>query len=367
MRCFHCGNGLRNWESEDIPWEEHARWYPDCHYVILCRGRDFVDEVRRKRPIYFRSAAFEDNESPQRVTAPSSGCFNPVNDSDLEILMESDVIKQVISTGFNPDIVRAALRRKLRRTGLPFFRFEECVDTWGVLEQQREKEEEDKKKKKEEEKEKEEEEATMHYRNSAAAADTIPTPEPVVSSSPDALTPRPSASVSSSAMEIEQLETGNGSGYIIRMDGENEVDEEEEETEVSVATIPPTPGCEKCTKIAATAAADTIPTPEPVVSSSPGVDVSTPSGDPSDALTPPPLAFVSSSGAASTSGSSAMETEQLESQRIGSGCVICMDGKNEVVFLPCAHMVSCSICAAAISQCPVCRRDIEFIIKPITP
>ena len=46
VRCFHCGNGLRNWEKGDDPWSEHARWYPDCHFVLLKKGQDFIDEVR---------------------------------------------------------------------------------------------------------------------------------------------------------------------------------------------------------------------------------------------------------------------------------------------------------------------------------
>lgn len=46
VRCFHCGNGLRNWETEDLPWNEHARWYPDCTFVRLTKGQEFIDKVR---------------------------------------------------------------------------------------------------------------------------------------------------------------------------------------------------------------------------------------------------------------------------------------------------------------------------------
>ena len=47
MRCYHCGQGLRNWEETDDPWVEHARWYPDCDYVLVTRGIDFIDTVRK--------------------------------------------------------------------------------------------------------------------------------------------------------------------------------------------------------------------------------------------------------------------------------------------------------------------------------
>ncbi|VDI69036.1 Hypothetical predicted protein [Mytilus galloprovincialis] len=28
VRCHYCDGGLRNWEPKDVPWEEHARWFP---------------------------------------------------------------------------------------------------------------------------------------------------------------------------------------------------------------------------------------------------------------------------------------------------------------------------------------------------
>ncbi|XP_060575389.1 baculoviral IAP repeat-containing protein 7-A-like [Ruditapes philippinarum] len=41
VRCFFCGGGMKNWEGEDNPWVEHARWFPDCEYVKLCKGNSF--------------------------------------------------------------------------------------------------------------------------------------------------------------------------------------------------------------------------------------------------------------------------------------------------------------------------------------
>lgn len=45
-------------------------------------------------------------------------------------------------------------------------------------------------------------------------------------------------------------------------------------------------------------------------------------------------------------------------------CVICMEYKPQVVFVPCGHMCCCQICCKKdISSCPMCRSDIERIIK----
>ena len=127
VRCFQCGGGLRNWEIDDKPWEEHARWYPDCHFVIRSKGREFIDTVRREKPTYLRSIAIKGRE-PQIVRA-SSGKFKSISDADLDVLMESDIIKAVSDMGFEKCNIRPALRRRLERTGMPFLggKLDDCV------------------------------------------------------------------------------------------------------------------------------------------------------------------------------------------------------------------------------------------------
>lgn len=39
-------------------------------------------------------------------------------------------------------------------------------------------------------------------------------------------------------------------------------------------------------------------------------------------------------------------------------CKICMQEEVGVVFLPCGHLLSCVMCAPAISNCPLCRQKI---------
>ena len=48
VRCFFCDMGLRHWEAGDEPWEEHARWYPRCDYVISVKGEAFIQQVQKK-------------------------------------------------------------------------------------------------------------------------------------------------------------------------------------------------------------------------------------------------------------------------------------------------------------------------------
>lgn len=43
--CFCCNESLSNWENVDEPWKEHARCSPNCSFLLLSKGREFVDEI----------------------------------------------------------------------------------------------------------------------------------------------------------------------------------------------------------------------------------------------------------------------------------------------------------------------------------
>ncbi|XP_077525639.1 death-associated inhibitor of apoptosis 2-like [Haemaphysalis longicornis] len=42
--CFHCGVTLGSWDESDDPWKEHARWFPRCEFVAMCKGKDFIKQ-----------------------------------------------------------------------------------------------------------------------------------------------------------------------------------------------------------------------------------------------------------------------------------------------------------------------------------
>nr|WIE95435.1 hypothetical protein [Microctonus hyperodae filamentous virus] len=43
--CFYCNGGLKDWEDDDDPWLQHARWFKKCPYVLLKKGKDYVQQV----------------------------------------------------------------------------------------------------------------------------------------------------------------------------------------------------------------------------------------------------------------------------------------------------------------------------------
>ncbi|KAH8256995.1 hypothetical protein KR038_001052, partial [Drosophila bunnanda] len=48
VRCFSCGGGLKDWDDNDEPWEEHARWLSQCRFVKLMKGQVYIDTVSVK-------------------------------------------------------------------------------------------------------------------------------------------------------------------------------------------------------------------------------------------------------------------------------------------------------------------------------
>ncbi|KAM3966570.1 LOW QUALITY PROTEIN: E3 ubiquitin-protein ligase LRSAM1 [Aphomia sociella] len=57
-------------------------------------------------------------------------------------------------------------------------------------------------------------------------------------------------------------------------------------------------------------------------------------------------------------------SDEAEQSVLESECVICMDAKCEVIFIPCGHMCCCQSCGEKnIESCPMCRDSIERTIR----
>ncbi|CAG2244790.1 BIRC7_8 [Mytilus edulis] len=91
-RCFFCGGGLRRWEEGDLPWTEHARWYPKCPFVIQCKGEKFIEDVQKGQnpEIIENLAENKQKKSPLGINGFKN---NPSVQTILDFGYESDVVK----------------------------------------------------------------------------------------------------------------------------------------------------------------------------------------------------------------------------------------------------------------------------------
>lgn len=45
--CYYCGGGLVDWQEKDIPWYEHARWFSNCPFLHIHKGKQFVSFLQK--------------------------------------------------------------------------------------------------------------------------------------------------------------------------------------------------------------------------------------------------------------------------------------------------------------------------------
>ncbi|KAJ8939446.1 hypothetical protein NQ318_023072 [Aromia moschata] len=78
--CFYCGGGLKDWEENDEPWEQHALWFSKCVYLILKKGIEFIETVKQGRdrqlslPSTSREETKEEPQQPKVTEALSEKC-----------------------------------------------------------------------------------------------------------------------------------------------------------------------------------------------------------------------------------------------------------------------------------------------------
>ncbi|TWW55203.1 E3 ubiquitin-protein ligase XIAP [Takifugu flavidus] len=48
--CFCCNGGLKGWQPEEDPWEQHARHYPGCRFLLAEKGQEFVNRIQLQMP-----------------------------------------------------------------------------------------------------------------------------------------------------------------------------------------------------------------------------------------------------------------------------------------------------------------------------
>ena len=44
-------------------------------------------------------------------------------------------------------------------------------------------------------------------------------------------------------------------------------------------------------------------------------------------------------------------------------CKVCLDRISDCVFVPCGHVCCCITCGSALRKCPICRENLDKIVK----
>lgn len=349
VRCFHCGYGICNWEKVDDPWEMHAYWYPKCNFVVLTKGLDFINKVRKGKPI-------EANDKTQRPV---------VTERDLDCLMELDVIRAIRVRDFPERSVRGALRKRLEETGLPFMCLEVCLDAVFAYV----------------------EEETRQFLHETYEDETSGDQDITESSPRQTLAHTNSSDSSSSGLSDTASVLSNGELNFTSLP--------ELPTVYAPAPILPLPQLRAHVPLTYLP-----PLPQPSTINAAQDEVMTVTGhgrlespsvqnhydnqehtQPSNHSSQPDCTSRPLSPKDDLNGSSSRCNglfaaaarqrscnelqEELDRVKDSMMCKVCMDAEMSIIFLPCAHMATCASCTINLSFCPVCREQIKFTIKPI--
>ncbi|XP_065817613.1 baculoviral IAP repeat-containing protein 7 isoform X2 [Labrus bergylta] len=128
VKCFYCDGGLRNWEPGDDPWQEHAKWFPRCEFLIQSRGQDYISNIQ---DAHFhlgetvggsQSSMGRDVGSrnvPSMVTGLVSFSHPPdmVGGLATSSAMLSPVVQTVLQMGFEASLVESLVQTKYLLTG----------------------------------------------------------------------------------------------------------------------------------------------------------------------------------------------------------------------------------------------------------
>ncbi|CAK8686356.1 unnamed protein product [Clavelina lepadiformis] len=146
VKCWYCNGGLQNWERDDDPWEEHAKWFPLCEFTLQQRGPDFVHSMvsrfpNLRRPILRNPAnplqlrrSTENNTRGPEIIDPRNEARSLERKIDEE-MSSSELVEQARLMGFDERIIRISLKRKYEATGNGFSRLETLVESILAMEE----------------------------------------------------------------------------------------------------------------------------------------------------------------------------------------------------------------------------------------
>ncbi|KAI5706206.1 hypothetical protein M8J76_006408 [Diaphorina citri] len=307
VRCFHCDGGLRKWTAMDEPWSEHARWFPECHFVMLVKGEQFIEDTIKANPPITDEVFF----TPKFFTKAPNKRIKVTNEQIQEFMSSPPAIA-ALQMGLDSSRVKTAIRQRLESSGSSFssahslmeaaldVQFDEnneADDVWGTPPDS----------------------PTASLPAPRENQGIINNACPNIATSPQGARDEVTTDTEASATETE--------------DNDTPVEEEPEPVErpegVEVPEEPPVSVEEE--------------------SSAQAVGASYLYDNPLESYEDP-----------KPNESLEEEVRRLREARL---CKICMDKEVGVVLLPCGHLVTCVLCASSLPRCPVCRENIKATVR----
>ncbi|XP_051825215.1 E3 ubiquitin-protein ligase XIAP [Antechinus flavipes] len=103
VTCFHCGGGLSDWRPTEDPWEQHAKWYPGCKFLLEKKGQEYINDIHLKNSLDNSVASLAKRPSATREIG--------------YIVLQSPLVQDAMRMGFSFYEVTKTMEEKVKATG----------------------------------------------------------------------------------------------------------------------------------------------------------------------------------------------------------------------------------------------------------
>nr|XP_039259891.1 baculoviral IAP repeat-containing protein 7-like isoform X2 [Styela clava]XP_039259892.1 baculoviral IAP repeat-containing protein 7-like isoform X2 [Styela clava] len=70
-KCYYCNGGLHNWDFQDNPWIEHAKYFSRCEFLLQQKGPEYVSNINA----IFRNLRGHGEENFSIVQIPTGASY----------------------------------------------------------------------------------------------------------------------------------------------------------------------------------------------------------------------------------------------------------------------------------------------------
>ena len=145
VKCWYCNGGLQNWDKDDDPWAEHAKWFPLCEYVLQQKGPEFVHRIVSLFPGLERPPLYNPSRTAPSELQPYAGTSQARRPERSPVIVDpqrdlkernavisrwcnSEMAKQAKGFGFDDNSIRTVCARQYDTNKREFEKLEEMVE-----------------------------------------------------------------------------------------------------------------------------------------------------------------------------------------------------------------------------------------------
>ncbi|XP_015353988.1 E3 ubiquitin-protein ligase XIAP isoform X1 [Marmota marmota marmota] len=114
VKCFHCGGGLTDWKPSEDPWEQHAKWYPGCKYLLEEKGQEYINNIHLTHSL---------EESLVRTGEKMPSLTKRIDDT----IFQNSMVQEAIRMGFSFRDIKKIMEEKIQTSGSNYISLEVLI------------------------------------------------------------------------------------------------------------------------------------------------------------------------------------------------------------------------------------------------